>query len=120
MAAMKPLKKENVFSSCNLCSDNGTSPPPASLCWLSVGEGLLIDGISRSQPRRLASQHGTDFLLHHANGSQEDGLKSNRSWSISKYLQLKIIDCDESGKSQSTNKKTSLPVIDKDMGYDWL
>lgn len=94
--------------------------PPASLCRLCVGEGLLIDGISRSRPRRLASEHGTDFPLHHANGSQEDGLKSNRRGSISKYLQWNIIDCDESVKSQSTNKKSSLPVIDKDMGYDWL
>lgn len=94
--------------------------PPRPVCWLSVGEGLLIDGISRSRPRRLASEHGTDFLLHPANGSQEDGLKSNRSWSISKYLQLNIIDCDESVKSQSTNKKASLPVIYKEMAYDWL
>lgn len=37
--------------------------------------------------------------------------------SISKYLQLNIIECDESLKSQSTNKKASLP---KDMGYGWL
>lgn len=95
-------------------------PSPASLCWLSVGEGLLIDGISRSRPHRLVAEHGADFLLHHANGSQEDGLKSNRSWSISKYLQLNNIDRDESVKSQSTSKKSSLPVSDKDMGYDWL
>lgn len=48
MAAMKPLKKENVFSSGNLCSDNGTFPPwPVSagylwmkVCWLMGSHGL--------------------------------------------------------------------------------
>lgn len=107
MAAMEPLE-EDVFSSGNLCSDNGTfSPGPVSVvylrakfCWLMGAHG------------RLASEHGTDILSRRANGSQEDSLKSDMSWSISKYLQLNNIDCDESVKCQSTkNKKSSLPVI---------
>lgn len=116
MAAMEPLV-EDVFSSGNLCSDNGTfSPGPVSavylrakFCWLMGAHGL--------GPVAWLREHGTDILSHRANGSREDSLKSDMSWSISKYLQLNNIDCDESVTCQSTeNKKSSLPVIGKDIG----